>query len=150
MLNVKSVASYFIEQSSLLQENDLTNLKLQKILFYAQAETLHKVGVPLFNEPIEAWKYGPVVPQVYEWLKGCGAYPITAFDVDLASEEIDPAADRLLSDVWSRYNKYSAGYLVDKTHAEGSPWKTTYDKTRNNEIPIADVKNAELQASWEK
>ena len=148
MLSVKSVASYFIEQSSKLPENDLTNLKLQKILFYAQAESLKKSGNPLFSEDIEAWKYGPVVPVAYNWLKGCGAYPITTFDIVTSTKEIKEDMESLLSNIWEKYSKYSAGYLVDRTHEEGSPWKKTYSDSKNNVISNDSVKTAKLQEEW--
>lgn len=149
MLNVNSVASYFIEQSSSLPENDLTNLKLQKILFYAQAETMQKTGNKLFADEVEAWKYGPVVPAVYNWLKGCGAYPITIFDVPISTNDIDGKSEELLSEIWRDYSKYSAGYLVDKTHEEGSPWKNTFEDGMNNVIPDGEIKKAVLQEQWQ-
>ena len=105
MLSVTPVASYFIEQSSNLPENDLTNLKLQKILFYAQAESLRKTGNILFEDSVEAWKYGPVVPAAYNWLKGCGAYPITTFDITTSTDGIDEPTESLLSSIWKKYSK---------------------------------------------
>ena len=148
MLSVKSVASYFIEQSSRLPENDLTNLKLQKILFYAQAESLKKTGSPLFTEDVEAWKYGPVVPVAYEWLKGCGAYPITTFDIITSTDAINEETKGVLSNIWKKYSKYSAGYLVDRTHEDGSPWKITCSDSRNNIISNDSIKTAKLQEEW--
>lgn len=148
MLNVTPVASYFIEQSSKLPENDLTNLKLQKILFYAQAEGLRETGNALFEDNIEAWKYGPVVPAAYDWLKGCGSYPITTFDIAVSTDGIDTETEDLLSRIWKKYSKYSAGYLVDRTHEEGSPWKNAYSDSKNNVISNDEVKNAKLQEEW--
>lgn len=148
MLSVKQVASYFIEQSSNLPENDLTNLKLQKILFYGQAEALKNTDAPLFAEDIEAWKYGPVVPVAYDWLKGCGAYPITTFDIVTSTDGITEDIKTFLSNVWQKYSKYSAGYLVDKTHEDGSPWKKTYSDSQNSVIPNDETKKAKLQAEW--
>ena len=55
MAKAKQVASFFIEKSSQLNENnDLTNLKLQKMLYFAQVEHLKKFKAPLFDDPIEA------------------------------------------------------------------------------------------------
>lgn len=149
MLSVTSVASYFIEQSSNLPENDLTNLKLQKILFYAQAESLQKTGKIIFEDSVEAWKYGPVVPAAYNWLKGCGAYPITTFDITTSTDGIDEPTESLLSSIWKKYSKYSAGYLVDRTHEDGSPWKNAYSDTKNNVISNDSIKTAKLQEEWQ-
>lgn len=147
-LSAKSVASYFISRSSELNEsNDLTNLKLQKLLFYAQAERYNGKGVALFNEPIEAWDYGPVVNAVYHWLKGCGAYPISAFDIDTDTSAIDSPQEQELSNIWDSYSKYSAGFLVEKTHEPGSPWDVAF-KRPNKVIKLDELKQAKLANEW--
>lgn len=147
-LSAKTVASYFITRSSELNEsNDLTNLKLQKILFYAQAEQYKNKGVTLFSEPIEAWDYGPVVSSVYHWLKGCGAYPITAFDIDTDASAIDSSVESELSGIWESYSKYSAGFLVKKTHEEGSPWDKAF-KRHNKIIGLDELKQTKLANEW--
>lgn len=148
MLKASDVASYFIQKSSEMSENDLTNLKLQKILFYSQAENLKETGYPLFSENIEAWKYGPVVPQIYDWLKGCGAYPITAFDVETDASAVDEKMCGLLNRIWNTYSKFSAGYLVDRTHEKGSPWQLNFSEERHNQIPNDQIKKAKLQNEW--
>ena len=48
----------------------MSNMKLQKMLYYEQGYHLAAFGTPLFDEDIEAWMYGPVVPCVYEHFKG--------------------------------------------------------------------------------
>lgn len=48
----------------------MTNLKLQKMLYYQQGFHLAYFGTPLFDDEIEAWMYGPVVPSVYNHYKG--------------------------------------------------------------------------------
>ena len=51
------------------RNNLITNLKLNKLVFYAQVESLKKHGVPLFSDEIQAWEYGPVEPMVYRAFK---------------------------------------------------------------------------------
>lgn len=133
MINAKQAASFFIEKSSQLNENnDLTNLKLQKMLYFAQVEYLKEKGVPLFDDPIEAWQYGPVVPVVYDWLKFCGAYQISKFDVETSADGLDEATIDFLERIWKKYSRYSAFGLVDKTHEPGSVWSKTYDDGKGN------------------
>jgi len=149
MLSAKDVASYFIELASKESENDLTNLKLQKILYYAQAESLNSDNKKLlFTDQIEAWQYGPVINDVYQWLKGCGAYPISAFDIGIDTTSISKTVKDDLLTIWEEYSKYSAGYLVDKTHEEGSPWKRCYQSGKSNIIPNVEVAKAKLQTNW--
>lgn len=150
MLTAKNVASYFIEKSSKLDEdNDLTNLKLQKILYYTQVESLKRNKDVAFKDNIEAWQYGPVVRSVYEWLKGCGPYTISTFDIESDDFSIDPEMRSLLDDVWNKYSKYSASYLVKKTHdGELSPWESIYNGGKGcyDVIPVDLIKQASALA----
>lgn len=67
------IANYIIWYvNNTLQRSTLTPLKLQKILYYVQATFLAQHGQPLFNEPIQKWQYGPVVPSVYFEFKDYG------------------------------------------------------------------------------
>lgn len=128
MVNAKNIASYLISKSSKLDENnDLTNLKLQKILYFAQVENIKKNDAKLFSDDIEAWQYGPVVREVYDWLKSCGAYTITSFDVELDMGNVKDEVKQFLDTIWEKYNKYSAWHLVEKTHSPKSAWSTTYN-----------------------
>jgi uncharacterized phage-associated protein len=150
MSDVKAISSYFIQRSSEMNENDLTNLKLQKLLFYAQAEYLNlNNGQPLFEETIEAWKFGPVVSSVYDWLKGCGAYPITSFDVQIDFDSLTQDEKNFLDGIWDKYSRYSANYLVSKTHETDSPWAKTFDEHANSKpINLEIVAEAKLQSDW--
>lgn len=144
-MDAKAVASYFIGESSKLGENnDLTNLKLQKILYYAQLESISQRGVPLFNDDIEAWQYGPVVRDVYEWLRECGRYPIAAFDIELKRfERLTGESELFLKNIWEKYNRYSAWALVEITHRDKSPWSEVYAKGAGDKkvIPIGLIQN---------
>jgi uncharacterized phage-associated protein len=51
---------------------ELSNLKLQKLLYYSQGYNLALTSKPIFEEPIEAWKYGPVVKGIYHQFKVFG------------------------------------------------------------------------------
>lgn len=153
MNNAKAVAAYLIRKANAMGDgnaelsgnNDLTNLKLQKLLYFAQLEHLKKIGEPLFGDKIEAWQYGPVVKNVYDWLKGCGAYVITELDVDLSeADELDDKTRIFLDEFWTRYQGRSAWSLVEDTHKTGSPWDKVYRRGQGNheEIPIQLLKEA--------
>ena len=117
-MTAREVAAYFIRKSGAMGDgneelsgnNDLTNLKLQKLLYFAQAKHLKVAGEPLFSDDIEAWKYGPVVRDVYNWLKDCGGYVISEFDVDTSvANGIGEADKQFLDEFWREYDDYSAG-----------------------------------------
>lgn len=129
--SAEEVAKYFIYLASqpvsggAKEREGLTNLKLQKILYFAQAYFLSKVGRPLFADPIEAWGYGPVVPTIYHHYKRKGSSPIF---VDADTSAVSDADKEVLQKIWSTFGGYSANRLVDITHAH-SPWKDAYAST---------------------
>ena len=71
-LSALDISLYFIQLASKIDENDLTNLKLQKLLYLAQGRYMAKTGKQLFSDQIEAWSLGPVVRTVYDTYKVCG------------------------------------------------------------------------------
>lgn len=133
--SAQDITNYFVELASKSEENDLTNLKLQKLLYYAQGKYLADNDKPLFKEAIEAWDFGPVVRSIYNTYKYCGPYPITTFDKKVKRAELPKSVKVFLDSVWNEYNKYSAGYLVDLTHKQGTPWAEIYNKQKGTEIP---------------
>ena len=68
MYSAVDVARYIIWYCK-RQGYSISNLKLQKILYFVQAEFLVNTGKPCFSEEIEAWDFGPVVPEVYHEFK---------------------------------------------------------------------------------
>ncbi|WP_295728499.1 Panacea domain-containing protein [uncultured Muribaculum sp.] len=103
-------------------EDMMSNMKLQKMLYYEQGFHLACFGTPLFEEDIEAWMYGPVVPCVYDKYEQFGRNGIVP-DMDsefrLAGDELE-----LFAQVYEVYGKYSAYGLMNLTHGE-LPWKST-------------------------
>jgi uncharacterized phage-associated protein len=124
MANVYDVADFFIELTGQDDEGEITNLKLNKLLYFAQGHSLAKTGKPLFDEAIEAWDLGPVVPSVYHKYKICGRNPIAAVEKDVSHSFTDEEYDLLL-DAAREYCKYTAAYLVKRTHKPGTPWAQT-------------------------
>ena len=153
MSNAKQVAAYLLkkanslgnEDKSLSGNNDVTNLKLQKLLYFAQVEYIKQTGKKLFDDSIQAWQYGPVVPKIYEWLKGCGGYVITEFDISLeAADGLNEDIKKFLDWFWDKYSNYSAWGLVQKTHEPSSPWSKVYKDGSGDkqEIPFELLKQA--------
>lgn len=97
----------------------LTNLKLQKLVYYAQAWHLALKDTPLFPERIEAWVHGPVVPALYVRFKKYGWEPITA---QVSTPAFNNGTAKLLEEVFSVYGGYSAWDLERMTHQE-YPWR---------------------------
>lgn len=119
-------------------EAELDNLKLQKLLYYAQGHALGGGREPIFTDEIQAWAHGPVVPAVYRRFRDYGGNPI---DVDQAlpdtfdwDEYRDIEAHLQL--VWNTYAKYASWTLRNMTHGE-NPWMAHFDADeRSSVIPI--------------
>ena len=115
-----SVAEYFLERAK-SENKKLTNKKIQKLVYYAQAWSLVANDEPLFSEKIEAWVHGPVIPSLYEHFKVFGFGPIL-HSATSASDHFSKKQVQLLNDVWKVYGKYDAEYLELLTHSE-LPWQ---------------------------
>lgn len=101
----------------------ITNLKLQKLLYYAQAWYLvNNNNSKLFEDDIEAWQYGPVVPKVYNEFKSFGRKPII-LDCDLERDFQNLSEDdkHYLNEFCEAFFRFSATELVAMTHQE-KPW----------------------------
>lgn len=100
----------------------MSNMKLQKMLYYQQGFHLAVFGSPLFEEQIEAWMYGPVVPSVYNHFK---KYGFQGIEPETREEiSLDPKEQALFDEVYKVYAAYSAVGLMHMTHSE-SPWAST-------------------------
>lgn len=117
----------------------ISNLALQKLLYFAHGIYLTKMKRPLVSGYFEAWQYGPVHPAVYRAFKGSGSdairmravakHPLTGKERDLPLPT-DEDVKKLIEKVVMYYGELSPGRLVDLSHAKGSPWEVVVDKAR--------------------
>ena len=126
-LRASDVAHYFLLAQEASDVGDpITNLKLQKLCYYAQGLFLTKLKRPLFFDDIEHWQHGPVIPSLWRQYKGLGAGPIPVprqqLDPYLFTSEIRDVLDQ----VFMMYGPLSAVELRNQTHRE-SPWIDTPD-----------------------
>lgn len=114
------------------EEADLSNLKLQKLLYYAQGWHLRETGKPLFQERICAWSHGPVVPEIYHQYKGFGSGDVTLSPDDpFEWSDVDPETTRLLIKVWNTYGGFGAWRLRNMTPTE-PPWRNHFERDGYN------------------
>ncbi|HVB42482.1 MAG TPA: type II toxin-antitoxin system antitoxin SocA domain-containing protein [Streptosporangiaceae bacterium] len=120
-----TIARWFVAWAE-AEEEELSNLKLQKLLYYAQGHYLARHGRPLFSEQMQAWSHGPVVPEVYQAFKGFGTGPLELPESDSFTwDDVDSATSEFLGMVWNTYGGYSAGRLRNMTHSE-PPWRANW------------------------
>lgn len=139
------IARYIINYSN-EKEYLCSNLKLQKLMYFVQAYSLITTNRPLFEEPIEAWDFGPVVPAVYHEFKrfGAGSVPfIKQYYVDYQAygynpDLIDKKSRRLIESVVNHFKDYSSTDLVQLTHNQ-APWTDNYKPDCQNTIPLSSI-----------
>ncbi|MDR1339770.1 MAG: DUF4065 domain-containing protein [Prevotellaceae bacterium] len=100
----------------------ISNLKLQKLLYYAQGFHLAIHDAPLFEEDVEAWMYGPVVPGVYREYKSFGSGAIEKDENFEVPESVTEGELSLIQEVYEVYGQFSALKLMELTHEE-DPWR---------------------------
>ena len=121
MLACRDVARYLLSLTDEDAGDLMSNLKLQKLVYYTQGFHLAIFDEPLFPEDIMAWTHGPVVPSLYREYRqfGAGAIPVPG---DLDDEIYDEQTKQFLNEVYSVYGQFSAWKLRNMTHEE-PPWK---------------------------
>ena len=126
MLNAQDVAKYFLTLVNEDEGDFMSNLKLQKLLYYAQGFNMALFGSPLFSEKIEAWTYGPAVPDVYHTYKQYGNRPLP-FPQNVDFSNYNSEVRELLDEVYAVYGQYTSSVLKNLTQNE-PPWKNSSPK----------------------
>ncbi len=137
MIDIMALAQYVLYMC-MNQGEPISNLQLQKILYFIQGNHLAKKGELLFDKDFCAWKYGPVIPDVYYKYCMNGASKIRNVKEpgEISSEikdEIDPIIKKLrVLYPWD---------LVEKTHNVGGAWDKTFQdgKGDRHTIPQKDI-----------
>ena len=140
MLRAIDVANFFISLfNSFEEDNDLTNMKVNKLLYYAQGHSYERFDKPLFTDSIEAWVNGPVINGVYQNLKQHEGNTITKVIGEYDPSVLSDDETDLLLDIAREYGKYSASTLRNMTHESGTPWSKNYTGDFHTEIPQEDI-----------
>lgn len=138
MYDALDVACYIIQREN-EQGKTISNLKLQKVLYFVQAEFLVSTGEPCFKDTIEAWDFGPVVPTVYHKYKVYGSAQIPARWVE--QRDFITYKDKIIiDDIVNECSKYSAAQLTEITQCQ-SPWLDSY----TNNSKIRDISNKSIR-----
>jgi uncharacterized phage-associated protein len=131
MTTALAVANAFIRLAD-ANGSAVSNMKLQKLVYFAQG--FHAAifgGAPLFEDDIEAWKYGPVIPDLYHKFKIYLAGPIPLTHPFQTEEALAANQESLVKWVYANMGQHSAIKLSDFSHTPGSPWDVVF----NGKIP---------------
>lgn len=143
-----SVARRFLSlaQNDAEAVQDLTNMKLQKLCYFAQLVAVcRNASQPLISDPFHAWDWGPVEPKLFRLIKRFGATYFSLNNPSVAEafssaediKAIDEEADKIISDVWGKFKTWTAVQLSALSHRRNSPWSCVYNSDRYGIIPIS-------------
>lgn len=156
-----AVANYIIEYAH-KHHKVITNLHLQKILYFLQAATLVRFDAPIINGEFSKWNYGPVMREVYSSYKDFGSSPIDGFAPNISIENgewkinkpqkidtsilEDKTIKSFIDNTISKLLEMNAWQLVDLTH-EQDLWKK--DEAKIVHHSADDYSNSEIKQYFE-
>lgn len=151
MYDVRDVANFtleFADQCNL----KLTNLALQKLLYFVHGWFYSIYEQPLIKNKFEAWKYGPVQRVIYDQFKSFKEGTIRgvrATYIDPATGEqvyrepkINPEHVEVIRGVLEKYQRYTAGQLVEESHVEDGPWEYVWQQAEEAVYPGMKIPDA--------
>lgn len=130
MENAVGIANFFIKKA-LAEGVTVTLMKLVKLAYIAHGWHLGLTtpSQPLLSEGVQAWKYGPVVPSVYEAFRANGANNVTELVPTVGPDGrttyqtvSDPALMPFLDAIWENYKRFDGLQLSALTHQSNTPW----------------------------
>lgn len=120
--------------------NTLTPMQLLKLVYICHGWMLGLYGVPLIDDPVQAWKFGPVIPRLYAAIKAFRDQPVRGLlPVRARDEEFLEIEDGLIKQVYEIYGNMSGPALSRLTHNVGSPWERTYVDGISNLVISNDI-----------
>jgi len=152
--DARVVANFMLDRAD-KRRVEVTNLALNKLVYFAHGIYFSAYSKRLIKNHFEAWQYGPVVQVVYDAFKSCGSDPIRArakrFNpIENAFEEISEELahqDALITgDVFDMFSSLSAGQLVSLSHETGSPWAMLWESDDLVVRPGMVISDAEIVA----
>lgn len=129
-----TVARFLIDMANEIK-SPISNLQLQKILFFAWRDYYSKNRIYLFSDEIQAWQYGHVVPSVYyEYFRYSGMRLIFRYTTDLDKSDIE-----FLSEILRQYSPRAIFELVDESHGKGGSWDKVYEPFTKQTVPFESI-----------
>jgi len=146
--NAREVTKTLLEIAE-AEGNPVTNLKVQKLLYFAHGLCLAKYDLPLVaGESFQAWRYGPVIESLYHHLKIFGDSQIPPSSPFLSTWNVlgngaeDTQRRSCLYSIFKQFGAMPGGRLIEISHDKNGPWASTYrDNSFGIEVPNSEIKN---------
>ena len=119
MYDARQIANWFIRRAA-QDERVLSIMSLLKLIYISHGWHLESQKSPLFSNRIEAWQYGPVIPDVYRDFRKQGIS--VASPLNIPEAELEESDEKLLEEIYEIYGKMPPFRLSHLTHVPGGPW----------------------------
>ena len=136
--SAKEIARYIID-FSWDNSQAVSNLRLQKLLYFVQAEFLVSTGEACFEDSIHAWNFGPVVPSVYYEYRMFGGTSIPSKGTNSRHYDINKEDKEIINGIVEYCNQFTTSQLVQFTHNQ-EPWRKASRSLVSDEITIDSIK----------
>ena len=117
----------------------LTPMQLLKLVFIAHGWMLGLYGRPLICDTVQAWKYGPVIPDLYRSIRHFRNNPVTGVLATTDGTDLDEFETDLINQVFENYGQYTGIQLSMLTHQAGSPWHMVYKPNQADTVISNDI-----------
>jgi uncharacterized phage-associated protein len=125
MHDSRTVANRFLRLAA-QDGKTLTPMQVLKLVYIAHGWMLGLYGRPLIRDDVQAWKYGPVIPTLYNAMRDYRSAPVTQ-PLRAPKEALDANEENIVEQVYEIYGKKTGLALSRLTHAAGTPWDLTYE-----------------------
>lgn len=122
--DARAVSNEFVKLAA-DDDNSLTPMQALKLVYIAHGYSLGYRSTPLIKNRIEAWRYGPVIPDLYQSIKHFRSSPVEEVMLSDGCEISDDDKD-FLKAVYGAYGKFNGIKLSEMTHRDGTPWDQVY------------------------
>lgn len=145
ILTVANYVIYYLNQKG----QKITQLKLQKLLYFIEAYNMVCGNPPMFSEKFKAYTYGPLCFEVYNYYKIFGGKPINVCDEidEQTKEKLAPYKD-IIDAVCDTFGDLSAAQLVNLTHEKNSPWYNVWHRNGGKNSSELGIIEKDLTAKW--
>ncbi|WP_019148454.1 Panacea domain-containing protein [Timonella senegalensis] len=142
-LEIDAIKSYILALDAKREDSDVTPMKLQKLLYFAQANYLASTGFRLFDETTYAFAHGPVYRPVIAEHAGAQIIVVENPEAAVAPPTLPADVTQFIDEVWTKYGKYSAAQLRSISHSGHSstetPWEKNFQGGFYDIIPDSDI-----------
>ena len=146
--DARAIANEIIRRG-IRQQRAFTHLQIQKLVYYCQGWMLGIFNEPMIKQDIVAWRYGPVVRQLYNALSRHGDRPVSPIRL-VRRPELTPQQSLIIDQVMDQYAGHSGVTLSEMTHQPGTPWDKTIRDRGEGQVIESGLIKAHFDEKYEK